>query len=208
MIKQHIKESFQSIVGHIQRWPNPFSFFKRKFSYLQDLWIGARFKDCPQSVHFNTFGMLAGAEHIVIGERTVFQKDLFLTAVDSYNGESFQPRITIGHDCNFGAYNHITCVNEIVIGDHCLTGKWVTITDNSHGYTDKESLYQYPELRPIVSKGPVIIGNNVWIGDKATILPGVEIGDGAVIGAGSVVTIDVPAYCVVGGNPARVIKSS
>lgn len=57
-----------------------------------------------------------------------------------------------------------------------------------------------------MSKGPVIIGQNVWVGDKATILPGVTIGDGAVIGANSVVTKDVPPYSIVGGNPAKVLK--
>lgn len=58
----------------------------------------------------------------------------------------------------------------------------------------------------VTSKGPVIIGSNVWFGDKATILPNVTIGDGAVIAANSVVTKDVPAYSVVAGNPAKIIK--
>ena len=86
-----------------------------------------------------------------------------------------------------------------------LTGKWVTITDNSHGETDKDTLGMRPQKRTITSKGPVVIGNNVWIGDKATILPGVIIGDGAVIAANAVVTKDVPAYSVVGGNRAKII---
>jgi acetyltransferase-like isoleucine patch superfamily enzyme len=81
----------------------------------------------------------------------------------------------------------------------------VTITDNSHGRTDADSLDVPPAHRDIVSKGPVIIGKNVWIGDKATILPGVKIGDGAVIAANAVVTKDVPAKCVVAGSPARPI---
>ena len=89
-----------------------------------------------------------------------------------------------------------------------LTGKWVSITDNSHGEPDKDTLGMRPQQRPITSKGPVVIGNNVWIGDKATILPGVTIGDGAVIAANAVVTKDVPAYSVVGGNPAKVIKQN
>lgn len=112
----------------------------------------------------------------------------------------------IGSHCSFGAYNHITCANRVIIGDNCLTGKWVTITDNSHGETDSDSLHLSPTKRPITSKGPVVIGNNVWIGDKATILPGVTIGDGAVIAANAVVTKDVPKYSVVGGNPARILN--
>ena len=63
-----------------------------------------------------------------------------------------------------------------------------------------------PTQRPVYSKGPVIIGNNVWIGDKATILPNVSIGNGAIIAANSVVTKDVPEYCIVAGNPAKIIN--
>ena len=65
---------------------------------------------------------------------------------------------------------------------------------------------------PMIKQGfarerPIIIGNDVWIGSRVIILGGVRIGDGAIIGAGSVVTHDVPPYVVVGGNPARIIKS-
>lgn len=119
--------------------------------------------------------------------------------------QKLSPKLTIGSNCNFGAYNHITCTNEVTIGNNVLTGKWVTISDNSHGTTDEESLKLPPVLRPIVSKGKVYIGNNVWIGDKATILAGVTIGDGAVIGANTVVTKDVPSLSVVVGNPAKII---
>lgn len=60
--------------------------------------------------------------------------------------------------------------------------------------------------RPLYSRGPVIIGDNVWIGDKATILPGVTVGEGAVIAANAVITKDVPAFSMVAGNPAIIIK--
>ena len=103
-------------------------------------------------------------------------------------------------------YNHITCTNKIIIGDNLLTGRWVTITDNIHDKTDYKTLQQPPLMRLVTSKGVVLIGNNVWIGDKATILPNVTIGDGAVIAANSVVTKDVPAYSVVASNPAKVVK--
>ena len=94
------------------------------------------------------------------------------------------------------------------IGKNLLTGRWVTITDNGHGSVDFETMQQTPINRRLFSKGDVAIGDNVWIGDKATILPGVTIGDGAVIAANSVVTKDVPAYSVAAGNPARVLKTT
>ena len=83
----------------------------------------------------------------------------------------------------------------------------MTITDNSHGETDYDSLSIPPIKRSITSKGSVVIGNNVWIGDKVTILPGVTVGDGVVIAANAVVTKDIPPYCIAGGNPAKILKS-
>ena len=148
-----------------------------------------------------------GEECITIGEGTHIGEQCILTAWKSTcAGGNFHPEILIGKGCCFGEYNHITSTNKIVIGDNLLTGRWVTITDNSHGETEYDTLQQPPLMRMVTSKGPVIIGSNVWIGDKATILPNVTIGDGAVIAANSVVTKDVPAYSVVAGNPAGVIK--
>lgn len=149
--------------------------------------------------------MVVSSEGIKVGDSTGFGKDLYLTAWRR-EGVYVEPLLRIGSHCSFGAYNHITCANKVTIGDYCLTGKWVTITDNSHGETDRDSLLMSPAKRPITSKGPVVIGDNVWIGDKATILPGVTIGDGAVIADNAVVTKDVPPHCVAGGNPARILK--
>ena len=117
-----------------------------------------------------------------------------------------EPQIIIGDNCNIGPYNHITCINSVIIGDGFLSGRWVTITDNSHGETKLEELHIEPWNRMLKSKGPVVIGKNVWIGDKVTILPGVKIGDGVVVGANSVISHDLPSNCVACGNPARVKK--
>lgn len=65
-----------------------------------------------------------------------------------------------------------------------------------------------PLKRSIVSKGPIVIGDNVWIGDKVTILSGVTIGNNSVIAANTVVTKDVPAFSIVAGNPGKVIKKN
>lgn len=64
-----------------------------------------------------------------------------------------------------------------------------------------------PHMRHLVSKGEIIIGRNVWIGDKVSIFGGVTIGDNVIIGAGSIVTHDLPSNCMAAGIPAKVIKS-
>lgn len=149
-----------------------------------------------------------GNNHISLGKNCFFGKNCIVSAWEKHKDQHFTPTIQIGNDCDFGEYNHITAINKIIIGNSLLTGRWVTITDNSHGNTDIDNLKLKPIDRPIVSKGPVKIGNNVWIGDKATILPNVTIGDGAVIAANAVVTKDVPAYSVAAGNPARIVKQA
>lgn len=150
-----------------------------------------------------------GENHIRIGEGTSIGEHCILSAWErTCAGGDFHPEIHIGQNCCIGEYNHITSTNKIVIGDNLLTGRWVTITDNSHGETDFDTLQIPPLMRFVTSKGPIVIGDNVWIGDKATILPGVSIGEGAVIAANSVVTKDVPAHCVAAGNPAKIIKQA
>lgn len=124
-----------------------------------------------------------------------------------YDCQKVIPSIIIGNGCIVGQYNHITAVNAIIIGDNLLTGRFVLISDNNHGRFDYEELKKSPVNRDIISKGKVIIGNNVWIGDKVSILGGVHIGDGCIIGANSVVTHDIPPYSLAVGNPARIVKT-
>ena len=118
-----------------------------------------------------------------------------------------KPNLEIGHNVSIGEYSHITCANKITIGDGVLTGRFVLITDNSHGNNTKEVAEIAPLAREINSNGPVCIGANVWIGDKVTILPNVTIGKGCIIAANAVVTKDIPEYSVAAGVPAKVIKT-
>jgi len=178
--------------------------FIRIRRYIRSKWLIPQFKSCGMNTRFGKIGLLMGQQSISIGNFSFFSDYFYLTVRRRI--ESVQePHITIGNRCCFGAFNHVTCTNSINIGDDLLTGKWVTITDNSHGSTEMQQLKESPLSRPIVSKGPISIGNNVWIGEKATILSGVTIGDGAVIAANAVVNKDVPPYALVAGVPAKVI---
>lgn len=108
--------------------------------------------------------------------------------------------IHIGH--NF--YANFDCVIldvcPVRIGDNCMLGPGV------HIYTATHPIDATLRTRGIEYGIPVSIGNNVWIGGRAIINPGVTLGDNVVVASGSVVVKDVPANCVVAGNPARIIK--
>lgn len=199
------KKDYMSIVLYCSKLLN---WFDATIIKIHSRFLRALFLKCGKKVHFMGVDVLKGAERIEIGSSVTFGKHLYLTAWPQFSTSNNVNLIMIGDNSDFGAFNHITATNEIRIGEKCLTGKWVTISDNNHGTSSFDDLILPPLKRKVISKGPVIIGRNVWIGDKATILGGVTIGDGAVVAANAVVTKDVPAYCVVAGNPAKVIKQS
>lgn len=101
---------------------------------------------------------------------------------------------------------HIAAVNRVELHDNVLLASKVYISDHSHGEINADHIRLPPRLRPVVSRGPVIIEADVWIGEGAVILPGVRIGRGAIIGANSVVTRNIPPYSTAAGAPARVLK--
>ncbi len=121
---------------------------------------------------------------------------------------SIQPRF----NCDYGKNIHvgdnfltnynvtILDIAKVTIGDDVMIGPNVLISTVGHPISPKGRA-----LRHGICK-PVTIGNNVWIGGNAVILPGVNIGENSIIAAGAVVTKDVPANCIVGGVPAKVIK--
>lgn len=115
----------------------------------------------------------------------------------------FYGKVTLGDRVFFQHNCHISVHEELVIGAYSIFGEGVSIHDETHIVTTGDDPIQD---RGLLAK-PIIIGRNVWVGAKATILSGVHIGDNAVIGANAVVTHDVPAYTVVGGVPAHVIRT-
>ncbi len=96
----------------------------------------------------------------------------------------------------------IAFIEPILIGEGVMIAANAALYSYDHGMVPDAPIYE----QPIVSKGPITIGDNAWVGTGAIILSGVTIGEGAVIAAGAVVTRDVPANAIVAGNPASVIK--
>lgn len=146
---------------------------------------------------------LLSPQYISIGSKTSIMRHCIL---ETCPNAQLQPNLTIGDNVSIGEYSHITCAQKIEIGEGLLTGRFVLITDNGHGHSSADETNIPPLLRAVYSNGPIKIGKNVWIGDKATILPNVTIGDGAIIAANAVITKDVPAYAIAAGCPAKIIK--
>lgn len=116
--------------------------------------------------------------------------------------------ITIGENVQINDYVHIGAVGSIVIGDNVLMASKIYISDHNHGSYD-ELISDHPMSIPMERKAickPVVIGNNVWLGESVCVLPGVTIGDGCVIGALSVITKSIPPYSIAVGSPAKVVK--
>ena len=149
---------------------------------------------------------LHNPRYVVVGNNFRAGPGLRVEAYDSYRGESYAPEIIIGESVVVNYYVHIGAISRIVIEDDVLIGSHVLITDHAHGAgTEDPSLPA--RYRPLASKGPVTIGRNVWIGEGACILPGVRVGENAIIGCNAVVTRDVPDGAVVGGVPARQLQT-
>jgi virginiamycin A acetyltransferase len=121
---------------------------------------------------------------------------------------------------NIGQYTQVNgpgvfimgAIHGVSIGNFCSIARNVTIQEHNHNYSRVSSyffqkhFFTGKEEDDIVSNGPIIIGNDVWIGANATILSGVTIGDGAVIAANALVTKDVSPYAIVGGVPASLLR--
>lgn len=117
--------------------------------------------------------------------------------------------ITIGENVQINDYVHIGAVGSITIGNNVLMASKIYISDHNHGSYDEISS-DHPMSVPLNRKAickPVVIEDNVWIGESVCILPGVTIGSGSVIGALSVVTKSIPPYCIAAGSPAKIIKN-
>jgi maltose O-acetyltransferase len=123
------------------------------------------------------------------------------TTIDRYVNIRGKSNVTIGEYCAINSFIHIWAGNSgVLIGDRVMIASHTAITTLTHDYQAINMRFA-----PAMDK-PIRIGDDVWIGTHAVILPGVNIGKGAVIGAGSIVTKDVPENAIVAGIPARIVK--
>jgi acetyltransferase-like isoleucine patch superfamily enzyme len=117
---------------------------------------------------------------------------------------AFDGKLIVGNYVYIGQWNNIRAAGGVVrIGDDTLVSQSVSIIAGNHQVKRGQAIRTQPLAR---EKTGVTIGRDVWLGTGCTILPGVEIGDGAIIAAGAVVTQNVPAYAIYGGVPAKLIK--
>ena len=205
-----LKKLFSNIIkfwSHIYSY-NTSIWLKKKWNNLYSQWLGNFIGSLGKNsrIYYPCKLWGGGQKRISIGNNTIIQSYCILGCWEKYGEDNFTPSIIIGDNCNIGEHAHLSSINKITIGNGLLTGRYVYIGDNSHGGFSPEESSIPPIYRKLKSKGPVAIGNNVWIGDKASILGGVHVGDNVIIGANSVVTKDIPSNTIVAGVPAKIIK--
>lgn len=116
----------------------------------------------------------------------------------------------IGKNFQMNDYVHITAKQNVTIGNNVLLASKIYISDCTHGSYEGNDNDSHPDMAPaervLISK-PVVIADNVWLGEFVSVLPGVTIGKGTIVGANSVVTKNLPPYVIAVGSPAKPIKS-
>jgi acetyltransferase-like isoleucine patch superfamily enzyme len=166
------------------------------FSHIMNAQLRMRGKArAPFSVRLRGRIQLSGCGEVVLGEGVSLNGTVVPIELVTYTSG----RIEIGNHTFINYGSSIAARASVKIGSHCHLGHYTFVMDN-----DQHDVVSHTELP---QSDPVIIEDHVWIGSKAVILPGVRIGSRAVIGAGSIVTKDVPPRCVAAGNPARVLRN-
>ncbi len=144
-----------------------------------------------------------GLRHVQIGADVDLGPFWRIEALDHVHGVDHQPRVSIGDGTLAEIGLHIAAVREVLIGRDVLFASWVFISDHQHGIAGALP----PRHAPLEEPRPVRIGDGCWIGERAVILPGVELGERCVVGAAAVVTRSFPAGSVVAGVPAVLLRT-
>jgi acetyltransferase-like isoleucine patch superfamily enzyme len=181
-------------------------------------WIQHNFKKCDGQI--KRYIKLIGGKYISIDKNTTVDSGTRLEAWNSFGKQRFSPEIRIGSNTLICNDCHISCVNKIHIGNHVAIGSRCLIIDNVHGdfnignFTFDNGT-NVPDVflknvftRDLYSKGPIIIEDNVHIGENCTIMAGVTIGHNSVISSNTVVLRSIEPFSLAFGNPSKSISYS
>ena len=172
------------------------------FIYFRQLYRFVKFKLFHPGIKTEGFVFLPRKYDIGKGKNAKFTIGAWVWIGSGCAFRAHEGHLSIGRKTTFGGNNTINCYQRVDIKEECLFADNIYIVDFDHWYLDPNMSIRSQGIR----KEDIVMGPNVWVAEKATILRGTTIGEGAVIGAMSLVIRDVPPYAVVGGVPARMIK--
>ena len=173
-----------------------------------------RFANEPRNLRFATPRRISNPQCIWIGDDVSLGPGCLLSPTRKYPGafmqgapevesQEFEPVIRIGNRVSATGHLTIGAAEKVEIGDDVLFASHIFISDNQHGHAGVDLPYKYQPLEKVAA---VSIGKGCWIGEHVVIMPGVEIGEMAIIGANSVVTESIPPRSIAVGSPARVVR--
>ena len=146
---------------------------------------------------------IVGSKSIRIGNNTRIEKGSVLYAIQRYSDIHLGGTITIGDDVYINRFFNASSADKINIGNRVTCGSNVSMFNYDHGWLD---IHREINSTPLLVHGEIDVGDETWIGNNVVILGKVKIGKHCVIGAGSIVTKDLPDYSVSVGNPAKIVK--
>jgi lipopolysaccharide O-acetyltransferase len=153
--------------------------------------------------------IIRGKRNIDLGKSLTTGVGCRLEAYPKEKNRNKDTLIKFGENVEINDYVHITAMNSVTIGNNVLMASKIYISDCSHGFYEGDSNDSSPKVAPNKRKykmSSVVIENNVWLGEFVSVLPGVTIGEGSIIGSNSVVTKSIPPNSIAVGIPAKVIK--
>jgi len=186
----------------VERQPRPLMrrAIQRVSCFVRGALWRQRFAEFGQGASVMHSAFITGGASIYIGDHVKIWPFARIEAINAHEGCE---RIRISRSTVIQPHVHIAAAQSVSIGKDVLIASHVYITDHDHDFSNPDD--------PVIRNGrlltsPVTIKDRVWLGERVIVLKGVTIGESSVIGAGSIVTIDIPAYCIAAGVPASVIR--
>jgi acetyltransferase-like isoleucine patch superfamily enzyme len=146
---------------------------------------------------------LIGKRFIEVGSKTTIMLGSRMEGIAGWEDKTYDTKLIFGNNVYIGRYFFVTVIDRVEVGDGCVFSDYVYISDNSHGLNPQGGGIMAQALE---SKGPVKIGSHCFLGYRVAIMPGVTLGDWCVVGTNSVVTKSFPAYSMIAGSPAKLLK--